>query len=149
MQEYIKSIPETSFQSYISGWEALNVKDIHGFPADWHWKQYWVSCSANDTIPLYENPILGALGIEHREICFSKGEKVYIADFPRAFADLVYFCEDPVYQLRWTANELLTVEEKQTAFAYILRFREEKELHEYLTIQFPGEYRVWREAHGV
>ena len=86
--KYLKKIPETSLEKYISGYEALNTPDSSGVPADWHPRLYWYSKKEGEVLKLYNNTKLGNRGIEERYIPYIN-KKVFIANHPRAIADLV------------------------------------------------------------
>lgn len=91
MEKYEKLVPETSWNQYISGWEALNVATTHKDPVDWHIQGFWFSDKTNTMLKTYSrNPYLGTEGIGEDDILFPAKKKVYIANNERAFVDLVY-----------------------------------------------------------
>ena len=114
--EYLKKLPLTSIDQYISGYYALNIPDKDGIPADWHPRLYWFSVNKNETVPLYNtNSIFGTQGIHYRKVdCFSCAgyDKVYIADHVRAIADLVATLPD-ISVLRGCVNDWLRTEEQE------------------------------------
>lgn len=71
-------------REYYSGWEALNIQNENGLVADWHPLNFW-----GDNPKKYAfNESLGDCGISKRFVSFI-GKKVYVANYPRAIADLV------------------------------------------------------------
>ena len=71
-------------KEYYSGWEALNLAKESGAIADWHPLSYWGSKPQKYIF----NKDLGDWGISERFISFI-GKKDYVANYPRAIADLV------------------------------------------------------------
>lgn len=139
MELYYKKVPKTTPERYISGYEALNVVDENGLTADWHPLTFWTS-TTQEEIPLYENPLLKEKGISFRKIPFSE-EMVYIANFARAIADLIYHeYETHPCLFRNIAEDFLSKEERAELFGYLLEIRKEKEIDEFLIQEFPKEY---------
>lgn len=74
-------------QDYLSGWEALNVAKENGVIADWHPLHFF---NPNKKLKKYTyNPIFKDKGITRRYIPQLQREE-YVANYPRAIADLVY-----------------------------------------------------------
>lgn len=137
-----KKIPDTSLERYISGWEALNVVDENGLSADWHPLKFWLAYNDDDEIPLFSNPILGSNGIKKRKIKYSD-ELVYIADFPRAIADLIY-TDDKTDSLVNASTDFLTDEEAKVLFKYLLKILKFKDIEAYIIHEFPKYYYDWK-----
>lgn len=117
----------------------MNIVDENGLTADWHPLTFWTS-TTQEEIPLYENPLLKEKGISFRKIPFSE-EMVYIADFSRAIADLIYHeYETHPCLFRNIAEDFLSQEERAELFGYLLDIRKEKEIDEFLIQEFPKEY---------
>lgn len=91
---FMKDLPMTSVDLYISGYYALNIPDVDGIPADWHPEIYWYSNMQGVKVDLYCSKDLpwGMQDIEYRQVDYyscAKYDKVYIATHVRAIADLV------------------------------------------------------------
>lgn len=137
-----KKIPETSINRYISGWEALNVVNESGLTADWHPLKFWTTNLDSEEIPLFSNSVLGNRGIHRRKIKYSD-DPVYIADFPRAIADLIYN-NDKTDSLVNAANDFLTEEETNILFSYLLEILKSKDIESYIKQEFPKKYYEWK-----
>ena len=87
---HLKKIPNTSYQNYISGLEALNIKtDLHD-PVDWHRLGVLYSNIPNDIIQTFnENTILGNKGIIKQKILLTN-EDAFVATPTRALVDLIF-----------------------------------------------------------
>jgi len=91
---FMKELPVTSMDLYISGYYALNLPDADGIPADWHPETYWCSNKQGVKVQLYRSKDFpwGIQDIEQRRIDYyscAKYDKVYMATHVRAIADLV------------------------------------------------------------
>lgn len=138
-----KKIPETSLEKYISGFEALNIVSENGLTADWHPITFWTGKN-DEEIPLYQNYILKDKGISLRKIPYSE-EPVFIANFPRAIADLIYYeYEKTPHRFRNIANDFLSEKEKKELFEYLLEIRKEKNIEDFLIQEFSKEYYQFR-----
>lgn len=134
----IRKIPKTSYNKYISGWYALNTpKD--GYTADWHPLLYWSANNDKDVIELTDNYFLGNKAIEYRDIKWSD-KKEYIASYPRAIADLVYYSEDPMLYYKYIINDMLGDDDRLNAFKLLLEVSKHKDIHEFMIHEFPIEY---------
>jgi len=113
---YLKKLPVTSINNYISGFYALNVPDEDGIPADWHPQLYWYSLNKDDTVLLYNtNNIFGTEGVQNKVVNYfscSAYDKVYIATHVRAIADLAATLPD-ISVLRGCTNDWLRTEEQE------------------------------------
>lgn len=90
MDRYLKKVPPTDINNYISGFEALNIVSSSGKMRDWHPLAYLSADNNNEYLDLYKgNSILGDYGIEHRDIPFLKAKGVYIANHFRAYIDYI------------------------------------------------------------
>lgn len=146
-----KKIPKTSIRKYISGWEALNTPDKNGMTADWHPDQIWLSTPCAPGIELYRsNHILGTSGIEKRKILYSQGESVYIANFPRAIADIL-FNDDSIYhsQLNGCVDDFLTDEEAEELYRYALLINKEKNIEWFLKYELTKFYFGENKKRGI
>lgn len=114
--KYLKVLPQTYLNNYISGYYALNTPDTDGIPADWHPNMYWYSYDENDIVPLYNtNDIFGTQGIEYRKVNYFSCifyDKVYIASHVRAIADLVVTLSN-IDVLRGCVNDWLRTEKQE------------------------------------
>ena len=87
---YLKQIPNTSINNYISGLEALNLKTNLYNPIDWHRLGVLYSHKQNDFIPTFKfNSILGNAGIIKQHIILANKQS-FIAKPIRAIVDFIY-----------------------------------------------------------
>ena len=99
---------------YISGWEALNIPTENGLIADWHPLHYF---NKKQDIKKYSyNEILGNSGIKKRYVKMLDKEE-YVANYPRAIADLVYHNE--MKGLKNCVNDFLNDDEEKELFEYL------------------------------
>lgn len=142
MDMYLKVIPKTSIDNYISKYYALNTRINSNLPADWH-SDCWYSNKRNENIELTHNYFLKSRGIIYTSIPFSK-DKVYIATYPRAIVDIIYTYLEKGLNInkfcRNIADEFLTDEEKEEMFYMLLEFNKHINILEYIKNQFPKEY---------
>lgn len=139
---YQKEIPTTSYDNYISGWEALNTIAPNGTTADWHALEYWGAIKQKENIKLYNNYFLGNAGIACRKINWSS-DKVYIANFARAVADLVYY-SDNLDELKFIFSDMLNEDEESEAFEYMKIISKHKDIDEFLKRELPKKYYMWK-----
>lgn len=147
MQKYY-GIPQTSMQYYISGFHALNTPDKVGYGADWHSFQYWIdSQNTHKEIPLWKNnSILREKGIEYREILYSKKKKVFIANFPRAIADmLLAWDENRGKKLLFSTNDYLTEVECEELYQYCKEIQKYKDISWFVKHDFTKKYYLEKE----
>lgn len=113
-----------NMKGYISGWEALNIPDEKKMIADWHPLHF---LSSDKKLQMYAyNPILKDEGISRRFIPMLQREE-YVANYPRAIADLVYL--DKTQGLQNCCYDFLDE-------------AEEKELYELLKKLLPAKAKV-------
>lgn len=138
-----KKIPKTSKKEYISGYEALNIKKQDGTVADWHPLNFWLAKDEKDYINLYKtNDILGDEGIEYRNIDYTE-DKVHVANFPRAIADLIYYGDEKTLsRLRYMTNDFLSKDEELETLKMLLKINDNyKDISEFLMIEFTRYFR--------
>lgn len=115
--------------SYISGWEALNLPKEDGTTADWHPFLY-------PPLEKYEyNELLKDLGIKLRNI---NGNFRYVANFPRAIADLVFVGDTK--QLKNCVYDFLTKEETIELFEYLKKINEVKDIQHFIKTELTKLY---------
>lgn len=150
MKMYKKIIPETDEKNYISGWEALNIPDEKGNVADWHPKSYLFSNIPDEKISLYNTiNILGNKGISQRVIDYPERKKVYIANFPRAIADLLITMPDYEFSSLYKCREdFLTEEESEELYGYLSVVKERKRIDDFLKYEFTDKYFGQEEKYG-
>ncbi|EKU77405.1 hypothetical protein [Veillonella seminalis] len=91
MGYYLKTIPETDKNNYISGWYSLNASTNKEKAVDWHSLGHWYSKKENEILETTKyNPILKYKGIYYGELTFPIIKKVYIASHVRAILDIIY-----------------------------------------------------------
>ncbi|MFA6760274.1 MAG: nucleotidyl transferase AbiEii/AbiGii toxin family protein [Sulfuricurvum sp.] len=116
-----------SIQSYISGWEALNIPTSDGSVADWHPKHYF---GDDKKLVLYHhNSILGDRGIQKRFIPMLNAQG-YVASYARAIADLVY--NDDTIGLKNCVYDYLDDDEACELFDYLLVMRKHKDVEDFM-----------------
>lgn len=87
---YLKQIPNTSLNSYISGLEALNLKTDLYDSIDWHRLGVLYSHKQNDLITTFKsNTILGDAGIIKQYIILANKQS-FVAKPTRAIVDLIF-----------------------------------------------------------
>ena len=136
---YLKKIPETSKELYISGYEALNTPDSSGVPADWHPRLYWYSEVEGEYIKLYSNPILGDEGIEERSLIYAK-EKVFIATHVRAMADLVFHTENLDILTGFVNDYAFDEKQKEEVFNMLMLINKHKNIDNFIKYEMPKQY---------
>lgn len=88
---FLKTIPTTSIDSYISGWELLNSSNREFIFEDWHTLDYWYSKVQNKTLKTYKkNHIFKDFGVKEREFIAPTKGIFYSANKVRALADLIF-----------------------------------------------------------
>lgn len=141
-RSYLKLIPKTSINRYISKYYAINTPINDELPADWH-PYCWYSEKQNEYIELMDNYFLKDVGIIYGTIPFTK-EKVYIATYPRAVVDILYMYLQNGLDInkfgRNIANEFLTESEKQEMFSMLIEFNKHIDILDYIKSEFPKEY---------
>lgn len=139
---YQKIIPKTSSENYISGWEALNIPDENQNIADWHPKTYLFSEKENEEIQLYNTiDILGNNGIKKRIIKYPENKEVYIANFPRAIADLLLTMKDyQVSSLYNCCSDFLTKDETDELYNYLKNLKDNQRIDDFLKYEFTVRY---------
>lgn len=140
--QFIKKIPKTTMNRYISKYYALNSEIDGKLPADWH--PYCWECETNDEyIDLMDNYFLGEKGILFTKIKFSDSP-VYIATFPRAVVDILYDLIKNNMDInnfgRDLKKEFLTEEEQKEMFDLLIEFNNHINIESYIKNQFPVEY---------
>ncbi len=139
---YLKNIPKTSLENYISGYEALNTPDKNRNVADWHPQLYWFSSKENEKLKLYtQNEILKDLGIEKRTITYPIKKEVYIANFPRAIVDLILTLNNYRVKGLYNAKEdFLNKEETEVLYKYLYKLKDIERIGQYLKYEFAKRY---------
>lgn len=90
MNRFLKKVPKTDKNNYISGFESLNIVSKTGVMRDWHPQSYLTISNDDEYIELYHgNDILGDYGIECRDIPYLNAKNVYIANHFRAYIDYI------------------------------------------------------------
>jgi len=136
----IRKIPKTSFENYISGYYALNTPDKNGMTADWHSYYYWRTENNSNDIELFKNNfVLENDGIEYRKIIWSD-EKVYIATFARAIADLLIRQNGKIKSLTNCVDDFLTDKEAEELYGYCLKIHKKIDISEFIKREFPKKY---------
>lgn len=88
---FLKNIPTTSSDNYISGWELLNSSNKEFIFEDWHTLDYWYSKIQNKTLKTYKNnPIFKDFGVKEREFIAPTKGLFFAANKVRALADLIF-----------------------------------------------------------
>lgn len=137
-----KIIPKTSENSYISGWEALNIPNEKGDTADWHPRTYLFSSDPLEEIKLYDTTdFFGNKGIKKRTIYYPEKKEVYIADFSRAIADLLVTMKDyQVSSLYGCRKDFLSDEESEELYEYLKPLKDNPRIEEFLKYEFTKKY---------
>jgi hypothetical protein len=140
MKLYERIIPKNSSTSYISGWEALNISDENRNTADWHPRTYLFSYDKDKAINLYNTTnVLGNSGIKKRIIDYPSQREVYIANFPRAIADLVLTMKDyQLSSLHNCCNDFLNEDETEHLYQYLIK--NNPRVDEFLKYEFTVRY---------
>lgn len=143
----IKKIPQTTKNLYISGWEALNTPYNSGETADWHSFLFWHSNDTDTQIKLYENnSILKDRGIEKRKIIYSDKE-VYIANFPRAIADLLLHKKHNK-NLIGSVEDFLNEKDSTILYEYLKEIQKIKDISWFVKSEYPKLYykelEIWK-----
>ena len=138
--EYLKKIQGTNEKNYISGYYSLNCPDENGIIADWHPRYYWFSDNKDEKVPLYNTTdVLGNYGIKKRKIQYSD-EKVYIADFVRALADMILL-QDNISEFRFCSKEYLSDDiQVDQLYDLLLKINNIKDITWFLKEEFPKLY---------
>lgn len=134
-----REIPLTSTQHYISGFEALNTPDELGRVSDWHPLTYWQKTPQKIEISLYDNLLGHNQGISYRKINYSQ-EKQYIANFPRAVADIVMANDLLIGKENLVNDYILTEKETIELFDYLFPFRAYAHVHDFLVQELSSYY---------
>lgn len=131
-------------RNYISGWYALNTPDENGDISDWHPYCYWLKTVKSEEVPLFSyNPVLGDVGITRRDITWSD-EPVYIADFARAFADLLWqYPNDHPYvlPLYGSRHSLMTPTIEEKLYGHLLKLPDQNRMLYLVAHILPNYYR--------
>jgi len=124
-----------SIANYISGWEALNIPNTDKTIADWHPKYYF---NDNKQIKKYAmNEVLKDNGIYKRFIPFLNKDE-YIANYPRAIADLVY--EDNIKELKNCIYDFLDEDEELELFEYLKIINQNKNIEDFMKYELTKLY---------
>lgn len=144
-----KVVPPTSYQKYISGWEALNTPTLDNDAADWHPWDFWHDYAGVEMqIKLYHNDLLGSEGVSYRHIRYTP-QKVHIASFARAFADLIYYAksEDELGKLTYDCEAMLDDDDLAELYPYLktMQTKGDKDLGIVARFVFLDQYRQEKE----
>lgn len=119
--------------SYISGWEALNIPTLDGAIADWHPQLY-----LNKELKKYPyNEILKKSGITKRYISFLDKYE-YVANYPRAIADLVY--KDETKELKNCVYDFLNDKEATELYGYLKIINRYKNIEDFMKYELTKLY---------
>lgn len=140
--KYLKKIPKTSINKYVSKYYALNTPIGDKLPADWH-PYCWFTDEYGEEIELMDNWSLGESGILYKKIPFSK-TPVYIASYPRAVVDILFMYHTNGLDIckfgKNLANEFLTSDEKKEMFVLLIKMNKNIDISEYIKNEFPKGY---------
>ncbi|ASY39707.1 hypothetical protein [Taylorella equigenitalis] len=135
-QNGLNSKDKETFQ-YISGWEALNIKNEKGLTADWHPLNYFQMNKPFKLYTLDKSMPLGTKGIKLRYIPFLK-KQYYVASFARAIADLVYF--DDSYGLKNCVYDFLDDEDTNELYSYLKIINQTKNVEQFMKYELTKLY---------
>ena len=122
-------------KSYISGWEALNIPTAFGKTADWHPLFYFNENQELKTYPY--NEALGEAGITKRYVPFLRQDE-YVANFPRAIADLVY--EGNTKELKNCVSDFLDDDEVIELYEYLKIINKYKNVEDFMKYELTKLY---------
>ena len=120
-------------REYYSGWEALNVQNENGLVADWHPLNYW----GDNPKKYIFNESLGDYGISKRFVLFI-GKKVYVANYPRAIADLVI--SKNAKGLKNCVYDYLSDDEAKILYDILKPFKDRKDIDGFLRLELTKYY---------
>lgn len=120
-------------REYYSGWEALNVQSENGSVADWHPLNFW----GDNPKKYIFNANLGDCGISKRFVSFI-GKKVYVANYPRAIADLVI--SKNTKGLKNCVYDYLSDDEAQALYDMLKPFKDRKDIDDFLRLELTKYY---------
>ncbi|WP_416738290.1 hypothetical protein ACM0L0_01900 [Mycoplasma sp. 005V] len=99
----LKKLPKTSYDNYISGWEALNLnfnRSSNG--ADWHSSEFFYDNKISYLKTYEKNPILKNLGISKQTITWDNNKvEIYVANYGRAIYDLIHLQSERLFNIHW------------------------------------------------
>lgn len=144
---FLKNIPTTSSDNYISGWELLNSSNKEFIFEDWHTLDYWYSKDENKPLKTYKmNPIFKDVGIKEREFIAPTKGIFYAADKVRALADLIFEALEEskpiVYLNRLTGDidNFLDDFEKKELLTLLKPLFTNEELSNFIKKEMPKQY---------
>ena len=120
-------------KEYYSGWEALNLAKESGAIADWHPLSYWSCKPQKYTF----NKDLGDWGISERFISFI-GKKDYVANYPRAIADLVL--KNEIKELKNCVYDYLDDDEAKELYEILKKYKTLDNIKNFLKYELTKYY---------
>ena len=120
-------------KEYYSGWEALNLAKESGAIADWHPLSYWSCKPQKYTF----NKDLGDWGISERFISFI-GKKDYVANYPRAIADLVL--KNEIKELKNCVYDYLDDDETKELYEILKKYKTLDNIKNFLKYELTKYY---------
>ena len=120
-------------KEYYSGWEALNLAKESGAIADWHPLSYWSYKPQKYTF----NKDLGEWGKSERVISFI-GKKDYVANYPRAIADLVL--KNEIKELKNCVYDYLDDDEAKELYEILKKYKTLDNIKNFLKYELTKYY---------